>query len=208
MYHRRWYNSPAPFTRTMNSLRTTFRLFCFLAIALCALSVHAQSGRRQAKVIPAAPVPTPTPEPTPIPKKEQKDAELLFFVGADHQSSYYSFPLAYYDAAMRGCVERLRSGSSASVDVTEKSLNRSDAIKRAKAEGPDSYVVMLKLALDSMARSYDDMVLEFVVFAPRTAKTVAFGRSYMNANRKGPIVVGPKRFYKCVIPRAVAETGR
>ena len=50
-------------------------------------------------------------------------------------------------------------------------------------------MVQLSLKLDSMARSYDDMVLEFVVFAPGTAKIVTNGRSYMNSNRAGPISV-------------------
>jgi|SRR5215217_480902 len=161
-----------------------------LIIVLCVLSMAAQSGRRQVKPPPAAPVPTPTPEPTPVPKKVDKDSELLFFVGADHHDSFSQLPLSYHDAALRGCVDRLRASSSASVDVTEKSLSRSEAIKRAKSEA-GGYVVMLSLTFDSMARSYDDLVLEFLVFAPGTAKLVTNGRSYLTGRRAGPVVVGP-----------------
>jgi hypothetical protein len=165
------------------------RLLILLLIALCALSVQAQSGRRQTKPAPAAPVPTPTPEPTPVPKKEEKE-ELLFFIGADRNSSYASYPYSYYDAVLRGCAQRLRARSSASVDVTDRDLSRGEAIKKAKSE-TKSYVVLLTLSLDSLARSYDDLILEFVVFSPGTAKVVTTGRSYQNANRKGPIIVGP-----------------
>jgi len=161
-----------------------------LIIVLCVLTVAAQSGRRQVKPPPAAPVPTPTPEPTPIPKKVDKDSELLFFVGADHHDAFSTLPFSYHDAALRGCVDRLRANSSASVDVTDKSLSRSEAIKRAKsAEG--GYVVMLSLTLDSMARPYDDLILEYLVFAPGTAKLATSGRTYLTGRRAGPIVVGP-----------------
>ena len=160
-----------------------------LIIALCALSVQAQSGRRRTVPPPAAPVPTPTPEPTPTPKKSDKEDELLFFLGADRNFSYYSLPYSYYDAALRGCAERLRAGSSASVDVTNKDFGRGDAIKRAKSE-TQSYVVYMTITVDT-TRSYDDLVLEYIVFAPATAKVVTNGRTYMGGRRAGPIVVGP-----------------
>ena len=164
-----------------------------LILALCVLSVQAQSGRRQVKPVPAAPVPTPTPEPTPAPKKAEKESELLFFVGVDQGQTYTMRPLSYFDAALRGCVDRLRAGSSASVDVTDRSMNRGEAIKRAKSETGGAYVVLLSLTFDSMARTYDDLVLEFVVFEPTTAKVVVNERSYLIARRAGPVVVGPPR---------------
>lgn len=167
------------------------RFTIVLLVALCAISALAQSGRKQVKPPPAAPIPTPTPEPTPIPKKTEKEPELLFFLGADRNSSYTTnIPYSYYDAALRGCADRLQSGSSAIVDVSNKDLTRGEAIKRAKSEDR-SYVVYFKLDLDTMARSYDDLVLEYVVFAPGTAKVVTTGRAYTNGRRSGPIVVGP-----------------
>ncbi len=59
----------------------------------------------------------------------------------------------------------------------------------------------------------DQVELEFTVFAPETAKVVAFGRSYQNAVRKGPIVVGPSagtssRLYaEVLIKRAGEDAG-
>jgi hypothetical protein len=157
-------------------------------LALCVLTVHAQSGRRQVKPPPAEPVPTPTPEPTPTPKKVEKESDLLFFIGADRSDGFATFPFSYYDAVVRGCAERLRSGSSADIDVSGGSLTRGDAIKKAKSD-THTYVVLLTLKYDSMARSSDELVLEFVVFAPTTAKIAANGRSYSNSNRAGPISV-------------------
>lgn len=163
-----------------------------LVIALCVWSVYAQSGRRHAKPAPAVPVATPTPEPTPAPKKAEKESSLLFFVGANRNDSYSTLPFTYHDAAVRGCVDRLRAGSSGGVDVTDKSFSRGEAIKKAKAES-GTYVVLLTLKLDTMARSYDDLILEFVVFAPGTAKIVTSGNSYPNAARTGPVILGPGR---------------
>jgi hypothetical protein len=167
-----------------------YRLFITaLLIALCAVAVQAQSGRRQTKPAPAAPVPSPTPEPTPAPKKTEKESELSFFVGVDRHDSSFSMPLTYHDAVLRGCVEQLRR-SSATVDTTDRDFGRGDAIKKAKSQSK-TYVVLLTLSLDSMARSYDDLILDFVVFEPATSKVITSGRSYQNAARKGPIIVGP-----------------
>ena len=168
-----------------------YRLLTVVVIlAFCALSAQAQSGRRHVKPEPAAPVPTPTPEATPKPKQDEKKAVPLFFLGANRDDAYSTFPYSFYDAALRGCADRLRAGTAAPVDVSEKSVNRGDAIKKAKSESV-AYVVLMKIDYDSMARSSNDMVLEFVVFAPGTAKIVANGRSYLNGNRAGPLVVGP-----------------
>lgn len=92
---------------------------------------------------------------------------------------------------MYGCADRLRSGSSANVTVSQGTMHRGEAIKKAKAE-TTTYVVLLRLVLDEMyARSYDDLELDYVVFAPKTAKVVTSGRTYLSINRQGPIIVGP-----------------
>lgn len=161
----------------------------FTLVLLCAISASAQSGRRKTAPPPAAPVPTPTPEPTPVPKKDNKDADIIFLVGADRAGSF-TIPSPYYDAAVRGCADRLQSRSSADVDVADRDLGRGDAIKKAKSD-TKTWVIVISLAYDSMAQSADDIVVEFVVFAPETAKVVTTGRSYLNSQRAGPLVVGP-----------------
>jgi hypothetical protein len=176
----------------MNLIRSKSQLlFIGLAlVAVCAIGVQAQSGRKQAKPAPAAPVPTPTPEPTPEPKTQDKKSELGFIIAADRYTNMDAYPWSYFDAVMVGCASRLRSASSATVTIAESDMNRGAAIKKAKAE-TTTYVVLVKLKLDSMARSYDDLEVDFTVFAPQTAKVVVFGTAYQNANRAGPIVVAP-----------------
>ena len=184
----------SPRSEAMNShpYKSRVLLFCLLIVAACAVYSHAQSGRRQPKAPPAAPIPTPTPEPTPEPKKEKSDSDLGFIIATDNSSVFEVLPLSYYDAAMRGCADRLRSGSSATVTVSQGNMSRGEAIKKAKAETTNTYVVLMKLVLDQMyAKSYDDLEVDFAVFAPKTGKVVVFGRAYQNVNRRGPIVVGP-----------------
>jgi hypothetical protein len=161
-----------------------------LLIALAVWSVQAQSGRKHTKPAPVAEIPAPTPEPTPAPKKTEKVSELLFYVGADRTDTTAMLSYAYYDWVIRGCADRLRAGSSGSVDITDQSFSRGEAIKKAKSE-TKSYVVLLNLKFDNMARTDTELILEYIVFAPSTAKIVTQGHSYLNANRAGPIVVGP-----------------
>jgi hypothetical protein len=178
----------------MNSkpYRSRVLLCCLLIVAGCAISAQGQSGRRQQKAPAVAPVPTPTPEPTPEPK-EKKKSDLGFLIAASKFNTYESYPWAYYTAAMYGCAEKLRTGSSADVNVVENDMNRSEAIKKAKGEST-TYVVLLTLILDQMtAQSFNDLELDYVVFAPKTGKVVATGRTYLNVNRRGPLVVGPSR---------------
>jgi hypothetical protein len=165
-----------------------------LLLAFCAVTVQAQSGRHQTKPAPAAPVPSPTPDPTPTPQKETKKDELFFVIGVDRNSSsaFSTLPFSYYDAVVQGCASRLKAGSSADVDVADHDVNRSEAIKRAKAE-TKSYVVWLNLTSDAMARSADDLVLEYIVYAPETAKVLTNGRSYLNGQRAGPITIDPNK---------------
>ena len=170
-----------------NRYRTILAL---IIVAVCALAVQAQSGRRRTTPPPAAPIPSPTPEPTPIPKKDEKAEEVMFLVGTDRNTGPAAIPLQFHSAAQRGCADRLRSRSSAQVDMAQRDLSRGEAIEKAKAS-PTTYVVLLTLTFDRMASSWDDLELDFVVFAPGTAKVVLTGRAYVNSSRAGPVVVGP-----------------
>jgi len=177
----------------MNLMRSksSFLIVSLALLALLAINAPAQSGRKQPKAPPSAPVPTPTPEPTPEPKAQEKKSELGFIIASERYTGLESYPFSYYDAVMAGCAGRLRSVSSATVDVAQSDMGRGDAVKKAKAE-TSTYVVLIKLKLDEMtARSYDDLEVEFTLFAPKTGKVVIFGTAYQNANRAGPIITRP-----------------
>jgi hypothetical protein len=165
-------------------------LLTFLAL-LCAFSVHAQSGRRQSKPPQVAPVPTPTPEPTPKPKEETK-TDVGFIVGIDQNDSFSYYPLSYYTTVLNACADRLKRGSSAKVTTSEH-MNRGEAIRAAKSE-KTTYVVWLRfyaLNMNNQSTRDADIELEYTVFTPVTAKIATSGRSYQNARRAGPVVVGP-----------------
>lgn len=169
------------------SLATTVVL---ALVAVCALTVSAQSGRRVPKSKSA-----PPPEPQSVPA-ETKPAEkvkpaLSFIVGIDRDLSFVSIPLYFSDTVLRACADRLDDGPSVDVDVAPRDVNRGEAVKRAKAE-KEAYVVWLNLRADSMNSSggstYRDIYIEYVVFTPQTGKVATSGRTYQQSFRSGGVI--------------------
>jgi hypothetical protein len=171
-----------------------FRVTCLLFVTAISLCVYGQSGRRQTTPTPSTPVPTPTPEPSPIPTPLTDENQIGFVVGVDRNSMFSSLPFSYYDAVVQGCADSLQHGSSARVEALDRELTRAEAIKKAKLE-TRTYTVFLKLTdgtLENRSNPREaELELEFVVFAPETAKVVTSGHSFPNATRRGPVVVGP-----------------
>jgi hypothetical protein len=172
------------------------RITIVWVIALCCLSVQAQSGRRKVQPPPTAPVPAPTPEPTPKLKPKDDEQAITFLVSnGDRGTEVLRYPLSYQNAATHGCIERLRKRSSARIDTSQRDLSRGEAIKKAK-EDKTTYVVLISLIEDRMSASssgYPELQVDYVVFAPVTAKVVASGRTYENGRRAGPVIVGRSR---------------
>jgi hypothetical protein len=112
----------------------------------------------------------------------------------DRRDTFANFPISFYDAALIGCADSLKQGSSAKIDVAQQEMTRADAIKKAKDE-KTTYVILLKVANQSMtsstSSSSSDLAVEYVVFAPTTGKVATSGRAYPGSARKGPVVVGP-----------------
>ena len=183
------------------------RFIAVLWLLIFAVSVQAQSGRRQVKPPPSVPVPTPTPEPSPTPKKKE-EAELVFLVASERNSVYINIPIYYYDVARRACADRLRSRSRADVDTSERDITRGEAIQKAKS-AQKTYVVLVGLTFDTMSNRYDDIQLDFLLLEPVTAKVLLTGRSYLNANRAGPLIVNPtgrvSSLYREQLLRAAGE---
>jgi hypothetical protein len=172
--------------------KALFGISLALLIAICCVSSNAQSGRRQAKPAPAAPVPSPTPEPTPTPKAKNDDNEMVFLV-ATGSRDFSRAPYSFHEAATRGCAEQLGKRTSADVEVSQRELSRGEAIDKAKAS-ETTYVVLVTLVEDVMNSSagYAEFEVDYVVFAPRTAKVMASGRTYESSMRKGPVSVGKR----------------
>ena len=173
---------------------TVFGVSLLLLVALSCLAVNAQSGRRQTKPPVLAPVPSPTPEPTPEKTtKPRNDNEFSFIVATgDHGTDFASAPITFYDAATNGCADQLSKRTGLAVDVSHRDLSRGEAIDKAKS-GKWTYVVLVTLIADRMSASSSgnvELEVDYVVFAPKTAKVVANGRTYENSARKGPVSVG------------------
>ncbi len=178
---------------------TLFGVSLLLFAAFCVLTANAQSGRRQAKPPAVAPVPTPTPEPSPSPTPKRTDSEFSFLVATGDQSTNLStsVPLSFHDAATVGCADRLSDKTALPVDVSQRYLTRGEAIGRAKSS-KNTYVVLVTLIEDRMSASagssqYVELEVDYVVFAPGTAKVLTSGRTYENSYRKGPVSVGRPR---------------
>ena len=174
---------------------TAFGVSLALLIALgCLATAKAQSGRRQAKPPAVAPVPSPTPEATPKPAPKKDENSPTFFVATGHRGARVSrASLGMHDAATQGCADQLRKRTSMDVDVSLREVSRGEAIEKAKA-GKTTYVVLVSLIEDVIYQAdgsgYIEFELDYVVFAPETAKVMASGRTYQGT-RKGPITVGP-----------------
>lgn len=175
---------------------TVFGVSLALLFAVYCLAANAQSGRRQAKPPAAAPVPSPTPEPTPKPTPKQNENEFSFIVATGDRGATMSVaPLSFYEAATIGCADQLAKRTSLAVDVSQRELSRGEAIGKAKA-GKWTYVVLVTLIEDRMSASssgYGEFEVDYVVFAPETAKVVASGRTFEASARKGPVSVGRPR---------------
>ena len=174
---------------------TVFGVSLILLIALCCVAANAQSGRRQTKPPSVAPVPTPTPEATPKPAPKDDEDKFSFFVATGDRGARVSrAQLSLHDAATQGCADQLRKRTSLSVDMSLREVSRSQAIAKAKA-GTTTYVVLVSLVEDIIysadGSAHIEFEVDYVVFAPQTAKVMASGRIY-EGNRKGPITIGPR----------------
>ncbi len=162
-------------------------LLFLIVFLLCASSAIAQSGRRTNKPTASA---TPAPEPTPAVKSkpvEKTDLAIILGLERDVFSG-----ISYYDnVVLQSCADRLKH-ASVTVDVSDRDLNRGDAVKRAKAS-KDAFVVLLKIRSDTSIENPtpdpNDLSIEYVVFAPTTAKVVTSGHSYPGNVRKGGVSV-------------------
>src|SRR5687768_1171347 len=149
-----------------------------LLVAFCGLIANAQSGRRQTKPPAVAPVPTPTPEPSPSPTPKRSESDVNFIVAPGDRGTFMSVPFTFYDAATNGCADQLHKRTSLPVDVSQRETSRGEAIAKAKA-GKTTYVVLINLIEDRMSASssgYVELEVDYVVFAPGTAKVVANGK--------------------------------
>jgi hypothetical protein len=155
----------------------------------------AQSGRRASKspqttVPPVAPTTAPAAA-KPSPEKLAPVATLL--VGIDKSDGFSLISLSATSGVLHSCVDRLNDSASVKVIMESPSMTRGDAVKKAKAGTEGQHVVWLQVGLDRVSASQGarvdphDVFIEFIVFAPTTAKIIASGRTYPQTHRQSGI---------------------
>ena len=166
---------------------------CAVLVAMCALGIVAQSGRRGHKPVPPIPVPTPETLPTPTPSEKPKPA-FTFIVGLDKYEDFSRISLNDYDGVLRSCTRRLNDSRSVKADIATRDISRAAAIQKAKTE-KEAYVVWLQLRPNTFNGTpgvNDDpynVYIQYSVFAPITAKQVTSGNTYPEAYRRSPIKI-------------------
>lgn len=183
----------------MPSYQTVLRIFVVSFVAalalVCVLSTAAQSGRR-AKQVPPAPIPVPSQEPTPSKPVEKTRPKLTLIVGME-RSDDYGLNGTNPGTVLMSVSERLDDSPAVRVEQVRRDMNRSEAIRRAKAEEA-AYVVLLELETESRIAvniRVTEVSIQYSVFSPTTAKVRAFGRTYPHSARNKGVIVNPGTIY-------------
>jgi len=178
----------------MSHTSAVSRLLIFFLISIFLSSSTAvspaQSGRRPRKPSTAAieAPESPTSEVAPVTKPEPS---LLLSVGVDQNGGFANFPLYFYADTLSTVIERL--GQDASVKVIDAgNISRGDAVKSAKAE-KEGYIIHLQLKLDpdGYSENAKNVVVEYWVFAPATAKIATSGHTYPRDYQNKGIIMRP-----------------
>lgn len=172
-------------------LRLLAVVFVISVTLSCALALG-QSGRRPK----SNPAPVAIPEPTPTPKKSSEPVKpaLTLILGMERYAGYSTILMGTYDNVLRSCADRLDDNPAVKVEVAQREMGRGEAVKRAKAEN-EAYVAWLQIKVDSMGAdsgSSGNLVIEYWVFAPTTAKLATSGRTYPAAYRNRGVIANPR----------------
>jgi hypothetical protein len=146
----------------------------------CVSTAVAQSGRRVKNPTPAA-VPLPEPTPPPAATPENPKPVLKLVLGMERPDGFTGISLNTYTGVLRSCAERLDEPLSVKVELAQHPMRRIEAINRAKTE-KDAYVIWLQVRADEMSSNPtgtpNNAYIEYLVFAPTTAKLVTSGSTY------------------------------
>jgi hypothetical protein len=161
-----------------------------------ALIAVAQSGRRVQKMPPPPPPPAgTTKESAPLPKPgPPKPATLItLHVGMERFDAFSRIPLANYSGVLQNFIDRLKRSPSLRVVDEGGNMGRGDAVRKAK-DSKEERVVWLQMGLDRIGADRDthvdirDVFIEYVVYAPGTAKIIGQGRTYPQAHRSRTVI--------------------
>jgi len=179
--------------KKLRSLKILTSLFAAGLVLSFTFIATAQSGRRANKSTQTNPPPVvPAKVPVAAPSPEKLGPRVTLLVGMDRSDAFSRIPLSASSGVLHSCVDRLNDAASVKVVMESADLPRSDALKKAKASKDGQHVVWLQVHLDRGASqganiNFSDIVIEYMVFAPLTAKVVASGRTYPETYRNKSI---------------------
>jgi hypothetical protein len=95
-------------------------------------------------------------------------------------------PLYMSDAIWNGFTERFNKVSTVMI-AGDKNMSRKEASDRAK-KATESPVILVHLSTQAVGGymgqvNFEDLIINFTIFAPRTGKVSEQGRVYINRNR-------------------------
>ena len=181
--------------RIFSTARSARRLITFI---LCALVVilagyqpaQAQAGRRAApRKDPPATAPAPEQSPADPSASKPEASKLSLLVTYNLTSGFVVPEIAF--SIIDGFIKRLKDSPALTVDI-ERDMNRRRAIERAAA-GRETYVIWVFVQPDVREpdRPKDigpiksgNLVVNYTVFAPVTARVKTAGRVYCLCHRK------------------------
>lgn len=158
-------------------------------ILLSAAIGNAQSGRRAPKrtvTVPSVSGPK-TVEKKSVP---EKDVRIPLLVAIEDHNPFSGIPYYLAGTIRDTCADRLRTSPDLKVGIAERGMNRTEAIKLAKA-GKETYVVWLQIESDSYDSGQsgnatpETLYIRYTIYTPVTAKIKASGRTYKQIYQTG-----------------------
>ena len=166
----------------------------FVVLTLASIGAQAQSGRRAPKGTTTVPT-ISGPKEVEKPRVPVKDDRIPLAVAIEERNPFSGIPYYLAGTVRDTCAVHLRASSSVKVEIVARSMNRSEAVKRAKAE-KETYVVWLQIESDMYDRTGttnqapESLYVRYTVFAPLTGKTKTSGRTSQIYRNGGGGVLG------------------
>ena len=169
--------------RQQDRLRNLNIAAVFVVLIVASVAVQAQSGRRAAKGTKTVPT-ISGPKEVEKPSVPVKDDRIPLVVSIDEHNPFSGIPYFLAGTVRDTCAVNLRASSSVKVEIVARSMNRSEAVKRAKAE-KETYVVWLQIESDVFDpyrtsngnEAPESLYVRYTVFTPVTGKIKTSGRS-------------------------------
>lgn len=157
-------------------------LLCVLLVLMASQMVLAQSGRGARRSSGSVAPSGSSSGASQSSLSPQIEATRLSLLITDYQEG--NLVAAGEPAVRDGFMDRLKEAAGVAFKV-ERDVKRKDALLRAKSE-KESYVVWLRIESDALEPALgaknesrlDDLVVNYVVFAPMTGEVKAEGRVY------------------------------